>query len=79
MDINTVGESAGRLWAALGAQKRLALGELSKALGGDAVLAGMAAGWLAREGKIEMETQGRRVFLRLTAAEAEEYRKSTGA
>jgi len=79
MDANTIGEAAGKLWMVLGAQKRIAVNGLAKVLGGDAALAQQAVGWLARENKVEFETQGRTVVVKLTSSEAEEFRKSTGA
>ncbi len=78
MDVNAIGEAAGKLWMVLGAQKRVAVGGLAKTVGGDAVLAQQAVGWLARESKVEFETQGRQVFVKLTASEADEFRKSSG-
>jgi hypothetical protein len=78
MDINSIGEAAGKLWMVLGAQKRVAIGSLGKALGGDIALAHQAVGWLARESKVEFETQGRQLFVKLTDSEAEEFRKSSG-
>ena len=79
MDTNSIGEAAGKLWMVLGTQKRVAVNGLPKVLGGDAALAHQAVGWLARENKVEFETQGRQAFVRLTAAESDEFRKSSGS
>ena len=78
MDVNSIGEAAGKLWMALGSQKRIATGSLARVVGGDNALAHLAVGWLARENKVEFETQGRQVIVKLTAPEAEEYRKGSG-
>ncbi len=78
MDRNCIGETAGKLWMALGEKERIAVNNLAKAVGADATLAQLAAGWLAREEKVEFEKQGRTVFVKLTAAESEQYRRSAG-
>lgn len=77
MDRNAIGDAAGKVWRALGAQERVALNGLAKAANMDASLAALAAGWLAREDKIEFEKQGRTVYVRLAPGEAELYRGTT--
>lgn len=60
-----IGESAGEVWAALVEAESLTLAALKKttSCSGEATL--MGVGWLAREGKLKFDTEGRTVKISL--------------
>jgi hypothetical protein len=78
MNTKAIGETAGQVWRTLGARKRVALTSLPKVMDQDGILIQQAVGWLARENKVEFEKQGRAVYVRLTAGEAEAYGRQLG-
>jgi len=60
-----IGETAGVVWHKLAESGPMTLAQLAKSVGGsrDAVM--QAIGWLAREGKIEIEDNGRKRLISL--------------
>ena len=78
MNRNVIGEAAGKVWKILGAKDKIALTTLPKVLDEDGALVNQAVGWLAREEKIEFEKQGRAVYVKLTAHEAEAFKRHAG-
>jgi hypothetical protein len=62
---NRIGEAAGKIWATLNAKGPLGKAELGKAVGLPAELVNQGIGWLAREGKISVQEQGRKQLLTL--------------
>jgi hypothetical protein len=76
---DAIGETAGTVWKTLGARGRVALTTLPKLLDRDSALVQQAVGWLARERKVEFEKEGRALYVRLTPAEAEVYRRQNGS
>lgn len=75
MHTKTIGEAAGKLWKALGEKEKVALAQLPKAIEGESSLVHQALGWLAREGKIEFETKGKVVSVKLTAHEQDAFKR----
>ena len=73
-----IGQTAGKVWKALGTQGRVALTTLPKLLDDDVFTVQQAVGWLAREDKVVFEKQGRALYVKLTATEAERYQRSNG-
>ena len=55
----TIGQNAGALWKILNAKKEMNLSALKKQAKLDDKQIYLALGWLAREGKIKLEMQGR--------------------
>lgn len=78
MNKDVIGEAAGKVWKVLGAKDKIALTTLPKVLDEDGALVNQAVGWLAREGKIEFEKQGRAVYVKLTAHEAAAFKRHDG-
>lgn len=58
--IDQIGVTAGQVWHTLAEQGPLSLAQLVKAVGEPRDLAMQALGWLAREGKIAIEDEGRK-------------------
>lgn len=75
MHTKTIGEAAGKLWKTLGEKEKISLAQLSKVVEDDSALAHQALGWLAREGKIEFETKGKVVSVKLTAHEQDAFKR----
>ncbi len=75
MHVKTIGDMAGAVWKALGAQGKGALTTLPKVLDEDVALVQQAVGWLAREHKVDFEKQGRALYVKLTPHEADVYKK----
>jgi len=75
MHAKSIGETAGAVWKALGAKGKLAVATLPKLLEQEASLVQQGVGWLAREHKVEFEGQGAKVLVKLTAHEADVYKK----
>jgi hypothetical protein len=78
MNVKVIGETAGAVWKALGAQGKVALTTLPKVLNRDGALVQQAVGWLAREHKVEFEKQGRALYVKLTTHEADVFKKHHG-
>ena len=75
MNTKVIGEAAGKLWKTLGEKEKVTLAQLPKVVEDDAALVNQAVGWLAREGKIEFETKGRVVSVKLTAHEQDAFKR----
>jgi hypothetical protein len=56
--IETIGANAGKIWAYLVKNETATLSAIKKELDLKADSAGLAIGWLAREGKIEFNKKG---------------------
>ena len=54
-----IGETAGKVWKILAKDGSLSMAKLVKAVGGPRDSVMQALGWLAREGKIWIEEEGR--------------------
>ena len=78
MNKNVIGEMAGKVWKVLGAKSKVAVTTLPKVLEEDVALVNQAVGWLARESKVEFEKEGRAVYVKLSAHEAEAYKRHPG-
>lgn len=63
--IVVIGETAGKVWRHLAAEGEVPLGALHAALGEPADRVLLAVGWLAREGKIHVRSEGGSVRLAL--------------
>jgi len=74
MHTKTIGETAGIVWKTLGAKGKTALTALPKLVDLDAAIVQQAVGWLAREHKVEFETQGKAILVKLTAHEADVFK-----
>jgi hypothetical protein len=66
---DAIGETSGAIWKALQNEDKIALSAVPKLVGRKESLAYQAVGWLAREGKIDYETIGRKTYIALAAAE----------
>jgi hypothetical protein len=75
MHAKSIGDTAGAVWRALGAKGKVEVKALPKLLDQEASLVLQGVGWLAREHKVEFEGQGAKVLVRLTAHEADVYKK----
>ncbi len=64
-----VGETAGTIWRYLNDQERVAITKLPKALQVKQTIVYQALGWLAREDKIEYQTEGNVTYIRLASTE----------
>jgi len=71
MDTTTIGHAAGVIWKVLSEEKEdgSTLAKIQKLKGVNQSDALAALGWLAREGKIEFEQEGRTTKIRLNAME----------
>ena len=63
--LNDIGETAGSIWRTLEEEGPLRLSTLKKQIKVADALFYMALGWLARESKIDFETEGRSFNVRL--------------
>lgn len=79
MNKSVIGEAAGKVWKALGAKGKVALTTLPKVVEEDGALVNQAIGWLAREGKIDFEKDGRAVYVKLVPHETEVFKKHAPA
>ena len=64
-----VGDVAGAIWRILHEKDKVALSTLPKVLKLKESVALQAVGWLAREDKIQYQTEGRTTFIELTPQE----------
>ena len=63
--METIGTTAGQIWQYLDRKGESTLAKMSKELDLDTNFAQMGIGWLAREGKINVEKRGNSTKLRL--------------
>ena len=75
MHHKAIGEAAGAVWKLLGSKGRVALTTLPKLLDQDNMIVQQGVGWLAREHKVDFEKEGRALYVRLTATEADVFKK----
>lgn len=61
-----VGEVAGQVWHCLTRTGRTSVASVEKQVGAPAAITHMAVGWLAREGKVGLQQNGRNVQVWLT-------------
>lgn len=64
--VQAVGETAGRVWEYLQGHGKSALTAVEREIDTPAALIHMAIGWLAREGKLSVQQEGRQTQLWLT-------------
>jgi len=60
-----IGRAAGRVWTYLEANGRSSVSRVARSVEGGQQLALMALGWLAREGKLSFEQDGRQRLVSL--------------
>ena len=65
--VNQIGETAGTIWHVLSENGSLSLTKLAKTVDAPRDSVMQAIGWLAREGKVEIEETGRGRFISLRA------------
>jgi len=65
-DVQVVGETAGRVWEYLQRSGKTALTAVEREIDAAPALVHMAIGWLAREGKLGLQQEGRQTQLWLT-------------
>ena len=75
MHKKVIGDTAGAVWKLLGSKGRVALTTLPKLLDQDNMVVQQGVGWLAREHKVEFEKEGRALYVKLTAHEADIFKK----
>ena len=61
----TIGIAAGKIWQVLSKKDKATISQIPKMISEKESLAYQALGWLAREGKIDYETQGNKTFVHL--------------
>ncbi len=64
-----IGDVAGAIWRVLHEKDKVALSTIPKAIKRKDTIAFQAVGWLAREDKIQYQTQGKTTFVTLTPQE----------
>ena len=57
--VDTIGESAGKVWRYLEAQSPRSVSQIQRGTNLNQSLTYLALGWLAREGKIRFQQEGR--------------------
>jgi hypothetical protein len=61
--ITSIGETAGKIWTLLDRSGKMTVSMLEKKVKSPAREVQMAVGWLAREGKIELSEETRRLYV----------------
>jgi len=61
-----IGQVAGSIWQALKKENELAISQIPKAIDERNPVTYQGLGWLAREGKLNYRTEGKRTFVSLT-------------
>jgi hypothetical protein len=69
-----IGETAGKVWRALGQQGEVSLTTLPKVVNEKEDMVFQALGWLAHEGKLVYSKKSNRNYVSLTAPEREAFR-----
>ncbi len=67
IDNQSIGETAGVVWQYLKEHGRTTLTTLQRGIGAPSEAVLMAVGWLAREGKVELQQEKRSVYIKLIA------------
>jgi len=65
-NVQAVGETAGRVWEYLQGSGKSALTSIERDIDAPTALVHMALGWLAREGKLAVQQEGRQAQVWLT-------------
>jgi Mn-dependent DtxR family transcriptional regulator len=60
-----IGLAAGKIWQALSKKDTATISQIPKMIDEKDSLAFQALGWLAREGKVEYQSQGNKTFVRI--------------
>ena len=63
--LQNIGEVAGSIWHALNKNKEMPISQISKIIKEKETVTYQGLGWLAREGKLNYRTKGRRIFISL--------------
>lgn len=64
-----IGETAGNIWTILKERDSVAISSLPGILNENSSIVNQALGWLAREGKIDYQQEGRKTVISLAASE----------
>jgi len=64
-----IGETAGCIWAILKERDKVAISSLPSVLNENSTIVNQALGWLAREGKIDYQQEGRKTLISLAESE----------
>lgn len=70
MELQVIGETAGKVWNHLANKGQASMQSLAKSVGTDVATAQLAVGWLAREGKVKIGKSGARILVSLTDEES---------
>jgi len=62
---NKIGQTAGEVWRLLEKNHQITLAQLKKKISGSPDLINQSLGWLAREGKVNIEEKGKSVKISL--------------
>jgi len=76
MEVETIGETAGKIWKQLGTKGQTSLKTLARHVGSDQATTQLAVGWLAREGKVRLGKKGEQIIVALTETEAREFERT---
>jgi hypothetical protein len=69
MNVDRIGETAGKIWHELGNRGQSSVRTLARRIGSDSATTQMAVGWLAREGKVAVDQKGTQIVVDLTTDE----------
>jgi hypothetical protein len=64
-----IGASAGKIWKILQKRDKVAISQFPQIMNEKAIVVNQALGWLAREGKIEYLTEGKKTLVSLVESE----------
>jgi Mn-dependent DtxR family transcriptional regulator len=64
-----IGETAGSIWSVLKEKDTVSISSLPAIVNENSSLVNQALGWLAREGKIDYQQDGRKVLISLAGSE----------
>ena len=64
-----IGETAGSIWSVLKEKDRIAISSLPGIVNENPSIVNQALGWLAREGKIDYQQDGRKTLISLAESE----------
>jgi hypothetical protein len=71
-----IGETAGRVWRALGEKEAIAVSRFPQILKEKGEIAYQALGWLPREDKIDFYKKNGKTFVSLSQEECKRFKKS---
>lgn len=75
MNLQNIGEIAGKIWRHLGDNGATSMRNLAKGVEVDPTSTQLALGWLAREGKIRLDKKGAQILVSLTEEEARAFER----